>query len=212
LCLVLSLLSLSPAQPTRYLVYFQPKPDSLLPFVEAYLSPEALRRRYQQGIPIDVGDLPVPSAWIAQLGQHGRVMGVSRWLNAALVEVPVSSALPAAPFIRCVEPFTATQPRPKIPQESITGATHELISSLGASARTGSLTATQLSMLHIPELHDRNLRGRGIRVAVLDAGFSGYGPDSGPSSMSSERDGMWPGMTLLAVIRSSLMIIAMAPW
>lgn len=173
LCLVLSLLSLSPAQPTRYLVYFQPKPDSLLPFVEAYLSPEALRRRYQQGIPIDVGDLPVPSAWIAQLGQHGRVVGVSRWLNAALVEVPVSSALPAAPFIRCVEPFTATQPRPKIPQESITGATHQLISSLGASAWTGSLTATQLSMLHIPELHDRNLRGQGIRVAVLDAGFPG---------------------------------------
>jgi len=173
LCLVLSLLSLSPAQPTRYLVYFQPKPDSLLPFVEAYLSPEALRRRYQQGIPIDAGDLPVPSAWIAQLGQHGRVMGVSRWLNAALVEVPVSSALPAAPFIRCVEPFTAAQPRHKIPQESITGATHQLISSLGASAWTGSLTATQLSMLHIPELHDRNLRGRGIRVAVLDAGFPG---------------------------------------
>ncbi len=175
LCLLLPSLSFSLAlgQSGRYMVYFQPKPDSLLPFVEAYFAPEALRRRQQQRIPIDVSDLPVPSAWIAQLSQYGHVIGVSRWLNAALVEVPTSSALPEAPFIRCVEPFTFPRPRPKTAQESTTGAPHQLSLSMGSFLRSASRTATQLGMLHIPELHDRNLQGRGIRVAILDAGFPG---------------------------------------
>jgi hypothetical protein len=160
-------------QSSLYVVYFQPKPDSLLPYVETYLSPKAIERRQRQGIPVDERDLPIPSAWVAELSKSGQVLGVSRWLNAALLQVQSLNDLPQASFIRCVEPFSWAPP-PKKPTPTFSGAaTHEIPLSEEDSPKALASTYTQLSMLHIPDLHQRNLYGRGIRIAILDAGFPG---------------------------------------
>lgn len=154
--------------PMRYLVFFQPKPDSLLHQPQAFLSPAALQRRFLQGIPIDRHDLPIPTAWLDTLGRYGRVLGASRWLNAALLEVPRDWPLPSAPFIRCLEPFT-TQTQP--PAES-KGAPASSLHAI--SLAPGNPTNTQLDLLALPSLHSRGLKGQGIRVAILDAGFPGF--------------------------------------
>jgi serine protease AprX len=160
-------------QSSLYVVYFQPKPDSLLPYVETYLSPKAIERRQRQGIPVDERDLPIPSAWVAELGKSGQVLGVSRWLNAALLQVQSVSGLPQASFIRCVEPFSWAPP-PKKPTPTFSGAaTHEIPLSEEDSPKALVSNYTQLNMLHIPDLHQRSLYGRGIRIAILDAGFPG---------------------------------------
>ena len=157
-------------QQALYLIQFQKKPDSLLPYVESYLSPRAIERRQLQGIPIDEDDLPVPSAWVSELCKSGRVIGVSRWLNAALVEANSPHDLPQAPFIRCIEPFFrgngSSSPSPRLPTTA--HAVFEEFPPGGAS-----VTDQQLSMLRIPELHQQNLYGRGVRIAIFDAGFPG---------------------------------------
>ena len=158
-------------QRTLYLIHFQKKPDSLLPYVESYLSPKAIERRRIQGIIIDDHDLPVPSAWISELRQSGRVIGVSRWLNAALIEINSPNALPQAPFIKCSEPFstrnTTSRTSPRLP----TTATHNIHEDV--PVRGVAVTDQQLGMLRIPDLHHQNLYGRGVRIAILDAGFPG---------------------------------------
>jgi len=160
-------------QHSLYVIYFEEKPDSLLPYVESYLSPRAIERRRLQLIPIDKEDLPVPRAWIAELSQNGRVVGVSRWLNAALVEIKSPKTLPKAPFIRCMEPFSMGSPGQKPSHRIPTAATHTF-SDLGDFSPEGlNSTYQQLSMLHIPDLHQQNLYGRGIRIAIFDAGFPG---------------------------------------
>lgn len=169
--LLVALGSLLFGQRALYLIHFQKKPDSLLPYVESYLSPRAIERRQRQGIPIDDYDLPVPPAWVSEIRKSGRVIGVSRWLNAALIEIASPHALPEAPFIRCIEPFSTDKPGLGSSHRLPTTATH--ISS-GDLVKEESIAADQqLSMLRIPDLHQQNLYGRGVRIAIFDAGFPG---------------------------------------
>ncbi len=154
--------------PMRYLVFFGPKPDSLLDQPRTFLSSAALHRRLVQGIPIDIHDLPIPPAWLDTLSRYGRVLRSSRWLNAALIELSENGPLPSASFIRCLEAFPAE------------GTRRSELKSAPASSLQGmefaptNQTDTQLDMLALPSLHSRGLRGNGIRVAILDAGFPGF--------------------------------------
>jgi len=169
LAAILALTSIvSFAQEQRYLVFFKEKPDSLLPYPELYLSPQAIERRLRQGIPLDQHDLPIPKAWIDSLSRCGRVLSTSRWLNAALIEVPSAAFLTKYDFIACVELLRYSASRgPSIPRARPTS--HQL----SLEAPTAPLSDMQLAMLQIPQLHQSGLSGRGIRIAILDAGFPG---------------------------------------
>mgnify|MGYP001103347108 CR=1 FL=1 len=158
-------------QHALYLIHFQKKPDSLLPYVETYLSPKAIERRRLQEIPIDEHDLPVPAEWVSELCKSGRVISVSRWLNAALIEVDSPHDLPQAPFIRCIEPFFRGNPSSSFSLRLPTTAAHAVFEEFTNGG--ASVTDQQLSMLRLPDLHQQNLYGRGVRIAIFDAGFPG---------------------------------------
>ncbi|MCX8111770.1 MAG: S8 family serine peptidase [Bacteroidia bacterium] len=152
------------AQESLYLAFFQGKPDSLLAYPEVYLSPAALERRRLQGIPISSSDLPVSSQWIKELSKHGRVWSASRWLNAALVETQNPEQIYRLPFIQCIEPLTQARSKDN---PSLTGA----LSPLDPKKTLTRANQVQLDQLKLPMLHQMGLLGRGIRVAILDAGF-----------------------------------------
>ncbi|MEN2992966.1 MAG: S8 family serine peptidase [Bacteroidia bacterium] len=152
-------------QSALYLVHFQPKPDSLLPFPEQYLSPAAIERRRLHGVPIDGRDLPIPLAWIEGLARAGRLYGISRWLNAALVETTSPQLLGSLPGVACVEYFC---PAPKPISPSPLPA---LQSKASPTQSASVINAFQLDQLKLPFLHQRGYTGQGIRMAIFDAGF-----------------------------------------
>lgn len=154
------------AQSRLYLAYFEEKPDSLLLHPERFLSPYAIERRKAQGIPINIADAPLPIERLNALGTHVKIRGYSRWLNAALIELSTPSQIPNLPFIRCLEPLS------KVRHSGISlAATSSNRPNVSPQRPPSTVNSHQLSQLKISTLHELGYTGRGIRVAILDAGF-----------------------------------------
>jgi serine protease AprX len=154
-----------PAQP-RVWVYFSdkgPHASERLSQPDSLLSAASLSRRTALGIGLSEQDLPVYAPYCAQLraSLKGRPLQQrSRWLNAVSVCLsPAEQAQVAAlPFVRGLQPVaTLVEARVTTADDSF---------AYGRAER-------QLEMLNLPPLHQRGLTGKGVRIAVLDAGFPG---------------------------------------
>jgi subtilisin family serine protease len=163
------------AQAPRYLVSFSDKNGSpfRLDAPATYLSARALERRARQHIPIDSTDLPVNPAYVDSLLQTGDVQLVYtlRWSNQAVIRTNDSAALAKMsqlPFVRTVRKSTAR----------IAGNGPMPGWYLPAPPRMKGSTdidyGSGYEQVHLHEgeyLHNKNLRGNGMLVAVFDAGF-----------------------------------------
>lgn len=152
------------AQAPLYWVHFTPKPETLLYSAPEHLSEFTLKRRLQYGIPIDQADAPIPQAWIDSLDTYGEVLSVSRWLNRALVAWPAHLSLPKWSFIQCLEPF-------KPPKASTHTSASAFRSTQSPKKAATVVNSAQLAQINLTALHDLGYRGRGIRMAIFDAGF-----------------------------------------
>ena len=140
---------------------------------EAFLSPRALDRRKRQNIPIDYRDLPINLGYISQVRALGaQIHTRSKWFNAVTVTLPDSTVLGQIlqlPFVknsqRVARLRVTREPSNKFdfPRELNRrnleynyGAAYEQIRMIGGDA-----------------LHDMGFRGKGMLIAVLDAGFAG---------------------------------------
>lgn len=130
-----------------------------------YLSDRAIARRTTFGITCDSTDLPVNPSYLQQISNLGiPVHNLSKWMNGATVLLTDSSLMSqvrAFPFVKFVQ-YTgklvgAVQVSPKKVSSQI-------------NFNYGS-AATQINQLNGAFLHDLGFRGKGIQVAVLDAGF-----------------------------------------
>ncbi|MCS6832447.1 MAG: S8 family serine peptidase, partial [Flammeovirgaceae bacterium] len=147
----------------RQLVLFKDKTNSpySLENPTQYLSLRAIARRQRQGIPIQRRDLPVNPSYVNELKNKGaKVLYTSRWLNGAVVEANASvlSSLQTLSFVKSVG----------IP----VGVVH---TSHYAEHRPNDIdygrAAAQNKMLGIDEMHRQGYKGKGIIIAVMDAGF-----------------------------------------
>jgi len=128
-----------------------------------YLSQRAIDRRLRWNIPVDSTDLPVSALYLDSLKKMGaELYQKSRWMNGALVYASndVIASIAALGFVDSVEqvrPSTYTTPfklpkrlRGKIPSELDDAQNHQV----GADS-----------------LHAAGFRGKGVQIAVIDAGF-----------------------------------------
>ena len=140
----------------------------------AYLSAKALERRRRQNIAVDSTDLPVAPRYVAGVESEGcRVVGRSRWNNTLLVSVAdtaVAAALRSLPFVEGVrtvwqtpDSAEARRPRARWHKELV------LHDTVGVSFH-GAAEA-QLQMAGGTRLHAQGFRGKGMTIAVMDAGF-----------------------------------------
>jgi len=156
----------------KYFVYLKDKQGSVGLAPQRFLSERALARRANQNISLTDQDLPVSAAYLTQIREAGfRIIGKSKWLNAVLVEGESSgmNLLKSLPFIQSIEG-----------DADIRGDV-----SLGKYARLRSKftspvtpvdygsSGTQLRMLGADSMHSRGYYGRGVLIAVMDAGFPG---------------------------------------
>ncbi len=153
----------------RYIVHFKDKNSSpySISAPDKYLSARAISRRLKQEIAVTTADLPVNPAYVEQLNTAGaKVFYTSRWLNCALVQTTsgVANSLSMLSFVKEVE-FVA-------PGTRLTSARIRSNKTRKQTA-VASATRAQLEMVGIHDMQADDIYGKGVHVAVLDAGFDG---------------------------------------
>lgn len=157
--------------PGQYVVYFNTKNET--PYSinqpEAFLSQRAIERRLRYEIEIDERDLPVNPAFLDSLESLGaQVRHASKWFNYAIIDADESIMAAIANFtfvdnsrFEQAEFYEASNVEDKLRMVNLKQKT------------TVSPTYTEVqSQISLNELHNLGFRGEGMRVAVIDAGFS----------------------------------------
>jgi subtilisin family serine protease len=169
--LLLTSLTVCQAQPEMW-VFFTDKGTAVasqLAHPGDFLSPAAIAMRIDKGVALTEADLPVHAPYLDALRSAGYdVQGSSRWLNAAIVQADAegAAALRQLDFVSGLRPMATftrhATDEPSLPMEETQG--------LGLAYGAAEV---QNNMLNIAPFHDRGFTGRGVRVAILDAGFPG---------------------------------------
>lgn len=157
-----------------------------LQYPEHYLSQTALERRALRGIAIDSTDLPVSPIFLNAIKEvlpGSTVRLTSRWLNSAVVESSLSGVadsllkLPFVSDVRLVFKEMIVGSTGILPAKSIE-EDDELIRETAITNRSISevnygFSLENLTMVNGLKLHNAGFRGKGMRIALLDAGFQG---------------------------------------
>ncbi|MEZ4775582.1 MAG: S8 family serine peptidase [Bacteroidia bacterium] len=145
----------------NYFVYFKDKPAVSFEDVRAEFHPNALMRRIKNGLPlISETDFPVSDDYRCEVGEQ--VMNVRhslRWLNAVSVEATEAQIQKVSnlPYVKSVEAFSSEAQLASFP--------------VSTTDRLDTLLSLVRGQMHLDMLLDSNLTGKGVRIAILDAGF-----------------------------------------
>ncbi len=172
------------AAPGKYWIQFTDKSNS--PFDIArpseFLSEKALERRTKMNIAIIENDLPVNDNYVQQIsGMGAKVLNRSKWFNTITIEadsalIPQIEALPfvasSKRFARLKEKSTADQFMADLMKmyEQLQAQQGSIKPVPGADPVYGQ-GDVQIKMLNGHKLHQLGFRGKGMTIAVLDAGF-----------------------------------------
>lgn len=160
---------------TKYWVKFKNKNGSpySISNPSAFLSAKSIARRTNQGIAVDLTDIPVNQTYINQVNATGaQVLQRSKWMNAAVVNVSSPSQLSAINSLTCV---LSTSPVAKLykttPDEPIKPVANSLKTSSSAAAYNYGPSFTQVNQIGADCMHNKGYRGQNILIAMIDAGF-----------------------------------------
>jgi len=157
----------------KYLILFKDKGETAfnVSAPEAFLSEKAVNRRKNQHILITESDLPVNSGYLGRVAATGaKISLVTKWLNGVVVEADENQlqSIRLLPFFKSV---VRERPINSIGSRGYARAMNPLDKlETTEDWDTGSMTA-QLEILGIPSFFNENITGKGILIAVLDAGF-----------------------------------------
>lgn len=156
----------------RYIVYFSDKANTPYtldnPF--EYLSDRAIERRQNQGIAIDVLDLPVDPAYITQVQELGEVaiLNELKWFNAILIETIDPNVLQGIQELHDVDRIELST--------TVSGSQaptfNRIRQSRAKSDEEYGPSLNQIQMLNGLQLHDDGFKGDGMWIGVLDGGFA----------------------------------------
>ena len=190
--LLISCISFSQIAPYKYLIQFTDKNNS--PYSinnpSEYLSPKAIERRNKQGISIKENDLPVNPAYVDSVSSTGVIiLNKSKWFNSVTIQTDDSLALVkinSFPFVKKITKSIIIKSKVfKIPEktqgmflkpffanETVSDKVSETISkTLGNNYYNYGFAYNQIHMIYGDSLHNEGYRGRGVTIAILDAGF-----------------------------------------
>ena len=172
------------AQLTRYIIQFTNKRQNThsLSAPSSFLSAAAIERRQRHNITIDSTDLPVTAAYIDAVKATGDVtiINASKWLNSISIQTTDAAALEkikALPFVKGATPIAAQQKLSVMPADE-----KSPLKKMGIQAfsQTSEIpfnygnAAAQINIHNGTFLHNLGLRGQGMRIGMLDAGYKSY--------------------------------------
>lgn len=180
----------SSAQFIRYVIQLKDKGNNSFTLSNpvAYLSQQALDRRTRYNIPIDSTDLPVSPSYITQIKNVPNVifLNASKWLNSVTIQTSDANALTVIntfPFVKLVSGI-ASRPGQRN-EDFIDKFKNETISDQPSTANRltepeddyynyGAASFAEVNLHNAQFLHNVGLRGQGMRIAIIDAGFTNY--------------------------------------
>jgi subtilisin family serine protease len=181
--LILTLFALEVSAQDRYAVFFKFKPQdsfSLDKPIE-YLTQTALDRRSKEGISADSLDLPISKQYLEAVGKISNyILYSSKWLNATLVVadeqlVKECSSLPFVDRVELVGIGYTPSPNTRVNPKVFNSFTLQTCAFCGESPRTLKIDENtydfQNTLLGIDQMHADGFTGKGITIAVFDAGF-----------------------------------------
>lgn len=176
------------AQYPKYIINFIDKNNT--PFrlndPSKYLSQKAIERRNRYNIRLDSSDLPVAPAYIDSVLKKGNVqlLSTSRWLNQILIyctNTNTIAKIQALPFVKTatgiglkagnIDTIQRERFVEKISSANIVANNQQ---QQGTEAYNYGSTFNQVHIHNGEFLHNKGFNGKGISIAVLDAGFNKY--------------------------------------
>lgn len=156
----------------KYIVFFKDKANSTYTVAhpEQYLSERALQRRSRQQIAIDQYDLPITPSYLTGVRQVGAtVICQSKWLNYAVIEADSLQVI-------LIQQYNFVEKVIKVVGSGVNrpGRTDTGMRRIKTANKTNDIygdAEKQISMINGKSLHQMGLRGEGMLIAVLDAGF-----------------------------------------
>jgi serine protease AprX len=151
---------------------------------EAFFTQTALARKQKHGVKPDLYDIPVNWTYIDSLNAMGyHVIGVSKWLNGALLETHTMRSLDSIKNIGFIADacYLGTRNLMRSSREiSIPDIEKQLAKLDKKVTGTNRLTDSgyygnatmQIKQLNLDTLHRLGFSGKGVHIAVFDAGFS----------------------------------------
>ena len=157
----------------RYFVYLKDKSNSTFSISapEKFLSKRSIDRRKNQNISINSLDIPVNLNYINQIKTAGaKIIGSSKWLNAVLVETnpEILGKISKLEFVKNIDGNQDIRGA-KVATISKTSGTIDKFGSYEEFNYGNSLN--QIQQLGVDEMHKNGFTGKGVLVAVFDAGF-----------------------------------------
>jgi subtilisin family serine protease len=167
----------------RYAVFFKYKPQEKFSLASPleFLSPKALDRRVREDIKVDSTDLPVSSKYVFAVSQKAdQVLYQTKWLNAAIVVASTEKVaeIKNLPFVSKVEfvgkgflERSKSRIDPSFPVERPSKKLEKI--QARELQKSQNSYDFQNQLIGIPEMHKAGFRGKGVVIAVFDAGFPG---------------------------------------
>lgn len=168
----------------RYVVFLKYKPQSELTLArpQDFLTTKSINRRLREKIPADSLDLPIAGKYLMEVKTHAiDVLYSSKWLNALVLVATESqvNSLKNLPFVDRVElAAKGFLPRPGSKLEEsrllleIGKTTHPKWNYREMEVQNNAYDF-QNQLIGIDKMHEAGFTGKGIIVAVFDAGFPG---------------------------------------
>lgn len=170
--LLFSAYSMGQLAPERYVVFFNTKQGTPYTLTQAneFLSARAIENRNKRGVQIDSLDLPVNPEFIDSLNTVvPRVLYTSRWFNFAVVEASADQVDDVEMFT-FVKEFQKKKTSQKSPKEQ-SDSKFELEQQLFFAGDPDAKEVQE--QINLGALHDFGFFGENVRIAIIDAGFTG---------------------------------------
>lgn len=186
----------SQTAPDRFWIQFTDKNNSpySLSSPQDYLSQRAIDRRTNQGVSIQINDLPVNPQYIDSLRSFGvQIIHKSKWFNSVTIKETNQAVVDSINNLSFVETYrrvkTYKSNNPVNRERKKTVLKSEI--NLKSKSYNYGYSTNQIQMLNGHKLHELGYKGQDIQIAVIDAGF--FNADSNPVF-----DSLWADNQVLA--------------
>jgi hypothetical protein len=167
--------------PDKYWVAFRDKLNSSYSIERPseFLSPKAINRRIKYNIPVDEFDLPVNQNYIDSVKALGlQVYYASKWLNGILVYSKDANLVNEVKKFDFVVDFLKTKPQTEnqIVEKKLEESTEPTYKFVEMKNSANNIYdygygLNQIEMLNGNKLHNEGFNGKGVLMAIMDAGF-----------------------------------------
>jgi len=172
---------LTGSTPVHLWVFFKDKCITLSKAIaqpEKILSAKAIERRKLRAgnAGIDESDLPVSTSYINKIASLGcTIRQTSKWFNGISIVttknmLPVLAELPEVSKIDLVYSFKREKPIPEVLEKQAVSEPDK--QPAGVYALDYGTAYTQLNQIKVPDVHALGYTGKGVTIAVFDAGFN----------------------------------------